>query len=70
MDGGGGGGGGSARRSSSWEREEQFRQLLHKAAKKASKEMIDTIADVRTPQGLREVMRLWRMLSSHSNPQQ
>lgn len=38
-------GGGSGRRPS-WEREEQFRSLLHRAAKKASREMIDTIADI------------------------
>ncbi len=40
MEGGGGG------RRPSWEREEQFRSLLHRAAKKASREMIDTIADI------------------------
>lgn len=37
--------GGSGRRPS-WEREEQFRSLLHRAAKKASREMMDTIADI------------------------
>ena len=29
-----------------WEREDEFRTALQKAAKKASKELIDTIADI------------------------
>ena len=29
-----------------WEREEEWRGLLHKAAKKASRDSIDTLADI------------------------
>ncbi|PSC69158.1 splicing arginine serine-rich 15 [Micractinium conductrix] len=49
MDGGGGSGGRRPAWESqrgSWGREEQFRGLLQKAARKASRESIDTIADI------------------------